>query len=70
MGASPEVVVDQRWSEFDLDQVYAGIGPLLAREDERFRLDYEQLQREVIDPESSRASELAELRRDGCAGVD
>jgi broad specificity phosphatase PhoE len=53
MDAPPEVVIDERWSEFDLDQVYAGIGPLLAREDERFRLDYEQLQREVIDPESS-----------------
>lgn len=48
-----EVLVDERWSEFDLDRVYAGIGPLLAREDERFRLDYEQLQREVMDPESS-----------------
>jgi broad specificity phosphatase PhoE len=53
MGASLDVTVDERWSEFDLDQVYAGIGPLLAHEDERFRLDYAQLQREVIDPESS-----------------
>ena len=53
MDAPHEVVIDERWSEFDLDQVYAGIGPLLAREDERFRLDYEQLQREVIDPASS-----------------
>lgn len=53
MNDPPEVVVDERWSEFDLDQVYAGIGPLLASEDERFRLDYEQLRREVIDPESS-----------------
>jgi broad specificity phosphatase PhoE len=53
MDAPPEVVIDDRWSEFDLDEVYAGIGPLLAREDERFRLDYEQLQREVVDPESS-----------------
>ncbi len=53
MDAAPEVVVDERWSEFDLDQVYAGIGPLLAREDEQFRVDYEQLQREVVDPGSS-----------------
>jgi broad specificity phosphatase PhoE len=53
MDGPPEIVIDERWSEFDLDQVYAGIGPLLAREDERFRLDHEQLRREVIDPESS-----------------
>ena len=53
MNASPEIVADERWSEFDLDQVYVGIGPLLAREDERFRLDYEELQREAIDPESA-----------------
>jgi broad specificity phosphatase PhoE len=51
--AKPDLEIDSRWSEFDLDQVYAGIGPLLAREDERFGLAYEQLQREVGDPESS-----------------
>ncbi len=51
--ACPAVVVDERWSEFDLDAVYAGIGPLLAREDERFRAEYEQLQLEMADPESS-----------------
>jgi broad specificity phosphatase PhoE len=50
---SPAPVVDDRWSEFDLDEVYAGIGPLLAREDERFRLEYEELQREMADPASS-----------------
>ncbi len=49
----PQPVVDGRWSEFDLDAVYTGIGPLLAAEDEHFRLEYEQLQREVTDPESS-----------------
>ena len=51
--ASPIPVVDERWSEFDLDEVYAGIGPLLAGEDERFRLEYEELRREMADPESS-----------------
>lgn len=51
--ASPPPVVDERWSEFDLDAVYAGIGPLLAREDERFRVEYEELQREMADPESA-----------------
>lgn len=52
MDDPPEVVIDERWSEFDLDAVYAGIGPILAREDEQFRCDYEQLQHEVNDPES------------------
>jgi len=51
--ARPEVVVDERWNEFDLDEVYAGIGPLLAAEDEHFRFEYERLQREVIDPGSA-----------------
>jgi broad specificity phosphatase PhoE len=45
--------VDPRWSEFDLDLVYSGLGPLLAREDETFRAEYEQLQREVKDPAST-----------------
>lgn len=53
MDAPPEVIIDERWSEFDLDAVYAGIGPVLAREDEQFRRDYKQLQHEVTDPESS-----------------
>ena len=51
--ACPSPSIDERWSEFDLDAVYAGIGPLLAREDERFRVEYEQLQMEMADPESA-----------------
>ena len=51
--ASPSPVVDERWSEFDLDAVYAGMGPHLAREDERFRLEYEELQREASNPGSA-----------------
>lgn len=50
--ACPAPAVDERWSEFDLDAVYTGIGPMLARVDERFRLDYEQLQLEITDPGS------------------
>jgi broad specificity phosphatase PhoE len=51
--SNPAPVVDERWSEFDLDEVYRGIAPLLAREDERFRIEYEQLQSEVADPGST-----------------
>lgn len=49
----PPLTVDSRWNEFDLDEVYAGIGPLLAREDEQFHLEYEQLKLESADPASS-----------------
>jgi broad specificity phosphatase PhoE len=35
-----EVIVDPHWNEFDLDEVYRGIGPLLAADDERFRGHY------------------------------
>ncbi|MFZ5927415.1 MAG: histidine phosphatase family protein [Acidobacteriota bacterium] len=43
-GAAPqEVEVDPRWSEFDLDQVYAGIAPHIAAEDPAFRSQYEDL---------------------------
>lgn len=51
--SSPHPVVDERWSEFDLDAVYAGIGPQLASEDEQFRMEFEQLQVEMVDPRSS-----------------
>ncbi len=52
-GARPELSVDERWSEFDLDRVYAGIAPVLALEDEQFRVQYEELQVEIADPASS-----------------
>lgn len=50
--ARPEVIVDTRWNEFDLDAVYEGIGPLLARENEQFCMEYEELRRESADPSS------------------
>jgi broad specificity phosphatase PhoE len=49
---SPPLVVDPRWNEFDLDEVYAGIGPLLCFEDDQFRVEYELLQRDAADPAS------------------
>ncbi|MCS7044325.1 MAG: histidine phosphatase family protein [Bryobacteraceae bacterium] len=39
----PEIEVDARWSEFDLDQVYAGIAPQIAAEDAAFRAHYEEM---------------------------
>ncbi len=49
----PPVSIDVRWDEFDLDAVYAGVGPLLALEDEEFRIEYEQLQKDAADPAST-----------------
>jgi len=44
---APEIAIDPRWSEFDLDAVYGGIAPQLAAEDEQFARDYAQLQAEM-----------------------
>lgn len=49
-GFCPEPVVDLRWNEFDLDAVYTGLGPRLAETDAQFRLEYEELSREIVDP--------------------
>ena len=53
MRERPPVTVDARWDEFDLDKVYGGVGPLLAREDEQFRAEYQQLVRDAADPHSA-----------------
>ncbi|MGQ9916112.1 MAG: histidine phosphatase family protein [Bryobacteraceae bacterium] len=43
-GAAPaEPEVDPRWSEFDLDAVYANLAPRIAAEDADFRRQYEDL---------------------------
>jgi broad specificity phosphatase PhoE len=51
--ARPPLTIDPRWNEFDLDEVYAGIGPLLAAEDPQFGEEYEQLKLESADPVSA-----------------
>jgi broad specificity phosphatase PhoE len=51
--ARPSVEVDARWNEFDLDAVYAGVGPQLAEVDEQFRAGYAQLIRDSADPHSA-----------------
>lgn len=51
--ARPPVTIDPRWNEFDLDEVYAGVGPLLAAEDAQFHEEYEQLKLESADPMSA-----------------
>lgn len=43
-GREPSPVeVDPRWSEFDLDEVYAGIAPQIAAHDQEFRAHFEEM---------------------------
>jgi len=39
----PAFEIDAMWNEFDLDMVFRGLAPLLARDDPQFRDEYEQL---------------------------
>jgi broad specificity phosphatase PhoE len=48
----PGIGVDACWDEFDLDAVYGGIGPQIARDDDEFRRQFEELQRQALDAES------------------
>lgn len=46
---APEIVVDPGWNEFDLDQVYEGIAPLLCADDPQFKSDYDNLLAQLQD---------------------
>ncbi len=46
---APELVIDQRWNEFDLGQVFEEIAPQLSRDDKRFAAAYERMQAEMLD---------------------
>jgi broad specificity phosphatase PhoE len=45
----PEVVIDERWNEFDLTDIYRELAPALCDLDEEFRKDYEEMRRELKD---------------------
>jgi broad specificity phosphatase PhoE len=40
-------VLDTRWNEFDLDEVFAGIAPQMAADDPEFRAEFEEIERLV-----------------------
>lgn len=42
-----EITVDPGWNEFDLTHVYQELAPLLAQDDEPFRFEYEEMQRDI-----------------------
>jgi broad specificity phosphatase PhoE len=43
----PEICAKDCWNEFDLAQVYREIGPQLREADSQFRIEYDEMQREV-----------------------
>lgn len=65
--AVPEIATDPGWNEFDLDQVYRELAPILCDADEKFRADYAEMRRLSHDAESSihrtwSASDVAVVR--------
>lgn len=50
---TPEIEIDQHWSEFDLDAVYQSIAPLLAEDDADFRMEHEKLRRSLQEQDSA-----------------
>jgi broad specificity phosphatase PhoE len=45
----PEVRTEPLWNEFDLDQVYEDLAPVLSETDPQFRSDYEDMRRQARD---------------------
>jgi broad specificity phosphatase PhoE len=46
-------IVDPGWNEFDLDHVYREYAPLLMRDDEQFRIEYEQMRNDIAQSKGS-----------------
>src|ERR1700722_8920539 len=42
-----EIRVDPGWDEFDLSHVYRELAPRLVADDEQFRVEYEEMQRDI-----------------------
>ncbi len=42
-----EMIVDPGWDEFDLSHVYRELAPFLIKDDEQFRVEYEEMQRDI-----------------------
>ena len=49
----PAIVTDPRWNEFDLDEVFAAMAPPLCADDPEFKLQYEDLSRQMRDQDST-----------------
>ena len=42
-----KITIDSGWDEFDLSHVYSELAPRLAGDDEQFRVQYEEMQRDI-----------------------
>jgi broad specificity phosphatase PhoE len=49
----PAIATVPGWNEFDLDQVYTAIAPMLCADDSQFRLQYEELSRQIGERDSA-----------------
>ncbi len=49
----PEIAIDPRWNEFDLDAVFEHVAPRLSADDAEFKAQYEELARQVRDENST-----------------
>jgi broad specificity phosphatase PhoE len=47
------ITVDPGWDEFDLSHVYQELAPRLIADDERFRIEYEEMQRAIARNEAA-----------------
>jgi len=54
------IIVEPGWDEFDLSRVYREFAPHLAHDDEQFRIEYEEMQREIAE---SRGAQDAPVHR-------
>jgi len=43
------ITVDAGWDEFDLAHVYRELAPKLVHDDDRFRIEYEEMQRDILE---------------------
>jgi broad specificity phosphatase PhoE len=46
---APEIRTEPLWNEFDLDQVYRDLAPIMSDADPQFRADYEEMRRQARD---------------------
>ena len=56
----PEVAQRREWDEFNLDQVYRELAPMMCNDDPQFRAEYEQMRAQV---RASRGAEDAKVHR-------
>ena len=55
-----KIIVDAGWDEFDLSQVYRELSPHLSRDDEQFRIEFAEMQRDIA---ASKGSHDAPVHR-------